>query len=265
MDQALLTFLTAFVSSVVVLIGVILGNRHNSKENAKRLAFDLEIKEKDRFHNLKKDILFNATDELIRINKALGGLVNPKEMTVEDKNSYNTFLMAMNRISLVGNAETAKFANGLIKFYTDVYLELKLLSDKVTEVDNSIKINQHFFEKYTSEIDRIMNLMQLNFESDEGSDKRNEKYQITLENQIKHRDEINQELKELYELQDIRAKEVMLKLGDYLLQINQNSGNFILSARKEMLGPKEGFIDLENSEDVNEQFIKNYQDFLKNM
>ena len=265
MDQALLTFLTAFVSSVVVLIGVLVGNRHNSKENAKRLAFELDLKDRDRFHNLKKDILFNATDELIRINKALGSLVNPMQMTDEDKNSYNSFLMAMNRISIVGNAQTAELANQLIKFYTEVYLELKSISDKVLEVGNNIKIKQHFFDKYTVEIDRILNLMQLNFESDERCDVRNKKYQITLESQMNTRDEINKELKELYDLQDIKSKEVLLKLSVFFNQINQNSGSFILSVRKEMLGDKEGALDSEKSEDINEQFIKHYQDLIKNM
>lgn len=262
MDQALLTFLTAFVSSMFVLIGILLGNRHNSKENAKRLAFELELKEKERFHNLKKDILLNATDELIKISKALGSLVNPVKMTPEENNAFNTFLMAMNRIVMVGNSNTTKLANELIKFFTDAYLEIKKASDEVLDVDSSIEINQLFYDKYTSEIDRILNLISANYESDEISVIRNDKYQITLENQIQLRKESHLELRELYELKDKKAKEVLHKLGNFLPEIGRLSDVFSLSVRSEILGEEEGRLDLESSEDFKTQLIKRYQELI---
>ncbi|MCJ8161875.1 hypothetical protein [Acinetobacter zhairhuonensis] len=262
MDQSVSALLIAALTSLFTLLGVYVANRHNSKENTKRLEFDLDIKEKERLHTLKKDILFTANDEFIKINKAIGGLANPLTISIEDNDAYNTFLIAMNRVVLVGNKEITLLVSELIDFYTYLYLEIKEMSDEIVEIDNNIKIKQHFSDKHTAEIDRILSLMQLNYESDEVSVKRYEKHQITLKKQMERRAEIFSDINNLHASKVEKSKEILLKMGEYFPKISRLSKKFSVSARKEMIGG-EDYLDSELIDSATIKFVEYYKDLIE--
>jgi len=154
MDQSTSALLVASLTSIFTLLGVYIANRHNSKENQKRLEFEMEDRKTQRWLEVRKEILLNAVSDVGALNTLLIAVIyDPEKRSNPD--TFQQYFSNLNKLSAVCSSKLYIHASkvsqeyglaimGLKNFYAKLYdleAELKLY----TEMSNSngLELTQH--------------------------------------------------------------------------------------------------------------------------
>jgi len=152
---------TAEVAALAIIftfIGVLLNNGFNLFMHDRRLRFEGEQKEKERIHNLRKEIYLNAAEQSIRIGGIIADQTNVNVDLNQSKNEFNNFCSAMYKLQLVADIKLSKIVNGMIRDYTNLYLTSMVKTQELLElrieVEGKLKIVE-FSYKRINDIDKL--------------------------------------------------------------------------------------------------------------
>lgn len=235
-NEKFIPVLVGMIGAFSGLVGVWVTNYFNNKNHKNRLDFDSLQKERDRIYTLRKDIYLVANDEIIRMSNTIGGLTNPIGKLNKAEESFSNFLIAINRLQVISNIDTSIKAGLLIKFFTEFYLDVYLDATNIININNEIELNQSFIKKYTEDIDRVLDLMKVNYEADDINHLKQKKLEISFETLMENRNKYYTEIEGLREKSHSLAKELLNKIIEKMPEIQAENKEFMVLLRKDMLG-----------------------------
>lgn len=158
-NEKFIPVLVGMIGALSGLVGVLITNYFNNKNQNERFKFESSQKETERSFNLKKDIYLNAVDELIKIQSSLGQVPNLEFDLKITNNQFFQFCYSMNRLQLIANVPTTKQAMQVLEVSSKLYFlmlkERKNLIDLTAE-SNAIK---PYIEVYEDEKNRVFRLI----------------------------------------------------------------------------------------------------------
>jgi len=154
MDQSISALLVASLTSLFTLLGVCIANRHNSKENQKRLEFENEDRKTHRWLEVRKEILLNTVSDVGALNTLLIGVIYDPEKR-SNPNNFQQYFSNLSKLSVVCSSKLYIHASkvsqeyGLVimdikSFYANLYnleAELKLYTEMSDS--NGLELTQH--------------------------------------------------------------------------------------------------------------------------
>jgi len=158
-NEKFIPVLVGMIGALSGLVGVLITNYFNNKNQNERFKFESSQKETERSFNLKKDIYLNAVDELIKIQSSLGQVPNLEFDLKITNNQFFQFCYSMNRLQLIANVPTTKQAMQVLEVSSKLYFlmlkERKNLIDLTAE-SNAIK---PYIEVNEDEKNRVFRLI----------------------------------------------------------------------------------------------------------
>lgn len=204
MDQTISSLLVASLTSLFTLLGVCIANRHNSKENQKRLEFEMEDRKTQRWLEVRKEILLNAVSDLGSLNGSLVTVIyDPAQRA--NPNTFQQYFSNLNKLSAVCSSQLYIHASkvsqeyglailGLKKFYTELY-DLEAELNMYTDMSNSIalELTQHNLKLTKASLNSSI--------TDEEYEKVKSDHNVCRELNLKYIDELNRVNEELSQKQ----------------------------------------------------------------
>lgn len=224
MDPSISALLVASLTSLFALLGVCVANRHNSKENQKRLEFDLEDRKAQRWLEIRKEILLNTVSDLGAINTLLISVIyDPAQRA--NPNTFQQYLFNLNKMSIVCSSELYIHASkvsqeyglailDLKKFYVNLY-DLEAELNIYTEMSNTngFELTQHNLKLSKASLNPS--------KSDEEYEKIKSDHNVCRELNKKYIDELDRVNKELRTIQYDAIQAVIERLKLVKPQVNQ--------------------------------------------
>lgn len=247
------------ITALSGLVGVWITSYFNSKNHCDKLNSDLKEKEKEKIYELRKDIYLVANDEVVNLCASIGNLVDPSYKLDQAQAIFNTFVLTMNRVQLISNVETALKAGELIKFFSEFYNEIQVDSFEMVEISNMISIKKNFQDKVMADIDRCLEMMRINIESNEIDHIKHKKLEVNFDTLSEHNSSYQETINELYMKQNILSKKLLIKILSQLPLAQKKATEFMVLLRKDIFGVDDLGICL-NSFDG--EMNKSIQDYL---
>ncbi|HFG6930666.1 TPA: hypothetical protein ACGIKA_000213 [Acinetobacter baumannii] len=158
-NEKFIPVLVGMIGALSGLVGVLITNYFNNKNQNERFEFESNQKETERSFNLKKDIYLDAVDELIKIQSILGQVPNLEFDLKITNNQFFQFCYSINRLQLIATVPTTKQAMQVIEVCSKLYFlmlkERKNLIDLTAE-SNAIK---PYIKVYEDEKNRVFRLI----------------------------------------------------------------------------------------------------------
>ncbi|ENV94168.1 hypothetical protein F937_03572 [Acinetobacter calcoaceticus ANC 3680] len=170
-NEKFIPVLVGMIGALSGLVGVLITNYFNNKNQNERFAFESNQKETERSFNLKKDIYLNAVDELVEIQSSLGQVPNLEFDLKITNNQFFQFCYAINRLQLIANVPTTKQAMQVLEVCSKLYFlmlkERKNLIDLTAE-SNAIKPYINVYEDEKNRVFRLItdNKLSKNYDQD---------------------------------------------------------------------------------------------------
>ncbi|WP_434728020.1 hypothetical protein ACLN6O_10795 [Acinetobacter sp. PVC-6A] len=158
-NEKFIPVLVGMIGALSGLVGVLITNYFNNKNQNERFEFESNQKETERSFNLKKDIYLDAVDELIKIQSILGQVPNLEFDLKITNNQFFQFCYSINRLQLIATVATTKRAMQVMEVCSKLYFlmlkERKNLIDLTAE-SNAIK---PYIKVYEDEKNRVFRLI----------------------------------------------------------------------------------------------------------
>lgn len=170
-NEKFIPVLVGMIGALSGLVGVLITNYFNNKNQNERFEFESNQKETERSFNLKKDIYLNAVDELIKIQSSLGQVPNLEFDLKITNNQFFQFCYSINRLQLIATVPTAKQAMQVMEVCSKLYFlmlkERKNLIDLTAE-SNAIKPYINVYEDEKNRVFRLItdNKLSKNYDHD---------------------------------------------------------------------------------------------------
>ncbi|MDC4578050.1 hypothetical protein NQ795_18030, partial [Acinetobacter baumannii] len=158
-NEKFIPVLVGMIGALSGLVGVLITNYFNNKNQNERFEFESNQKETERSFNLKKDIYLDTVDELIKIQSILGQVPNIEFDLKITNNQFFQFCYSINRLQLIATVPTTKQAMQVMEVCSKLYFlmlkERKNLIDLTAE-SNAIK---PYIKVYEDEKNRVFRLI----------------------------------------------------------------------------------------------------------
>ncbi|MGQ1619887.1 hypothetical protein ACT4Z0_11335 [Acinetobacter baumannii] len=170
-NEKFIPVLVGMIGALSGLVGVLITNYFNNKNQNERFEFESNQKETERSFNLKKDIYLNAVDELIKIQSSLGQVPNLEFDLKITNNQFFQFCYSINRLQLIATVPTTKQAMQVMEVCSKLYFlmlkERKNLIDLTAE-SNAIKPYINVYEDEKNRVFRLItdNKLSKNYDHD---------------------------------------------------------------------------------------------------
>lgn len=252
-------FFVGILVSTTSLISVWITNFFNNKNNLNRQKFESDQKEQERIHSMRKEIYLNASDRIIELSSMIGNLVDPVEKVDQAQKTFTDFLITMNRLRLIADIDTSEKSSRVVRAFLNVYMEVYLDAHEIIDIDNDINLNQDFFNKFTKDIDRTLDLMIVNFESDEVNLEKYKKLEASMEYFFKQRDQYHKSIDDLLKKKVNLSENLALKIAHRMPSIQLEIVELTVLLRKDIFG-EDGLVqfsqDLKREIDDSSQFFE---------
>lgn len=220
---------SAILGSVFTLVGICITYYFNHKSLIKRMDFEAKEKEKERVHQVQKDIYLNTITELSNINISIGILISKKLDSNEIELNMRSFASTMESLQVISNLELSSLARQLSQAYALIFIDLMLELKNISGLDSDIEINQEFINEEQQESKLLLKVLQQNY-----SDKIANMLEISINKQnelIAKNKELNVQVSNLRE---ILAKKLMSIINDLQPKVNRLK----VKLRQEIYGSK---------------------------
>ncbi len=245
-NDKLVPVLTTIFSGFIVILGVFITNYFNTKNQAERLKVENDNKEKERIHQLRKDIYLVASDHLITLVSRINAL-NEIENLAKAQGAYDAFILSMNKLQLVADIETSKSANILIALFANLYIDSYSEACELIMIQGDIDQCKIISDKWGIDIERNLQKMKHMNESNENDQLEFEILDANLQRYIQQRQEANDNFLKAIEKKMKFNKQLSLKIMDRTNSIKPEVIKFHVLIRRDIFG-SEG--------------IEDYKDFL---
>ncbi|QNW92991.1 hypothetical protein IC799_08620 [Acinetobacter seifertii] len=245
--------------STTSLISVWVTNFFNNKHNLNRQKFESDQKEQERIHSMRKEIYLNASDRIIELSSMIGNLVDPVGKVDQAQKTFTDFLITMNRLRLIADIDTSEKSSRVVRAFLNVYMDVYLDAHEIIDIDNDINLNQDFFNKFTKDIDRTLDLMRVNFESDEVNLEKYKKLEAFMEYFFKQRDQYHKSINDLLKKKVNLSENLALKIAHRMPSIQLEIVDLTVLLRKDIFG-EDGLVkfsqDLKSEIGISSQFFE---------
>ncbi|HCA5042165.1 hypothetical protein [Acinetobacter baumannii] len=245
--------------STTSLISVWVTNFFNNKHNLNRQKFESDQKEQERIHSMRKEIYLNASDRIIELSSMIGNLVDPVGKVDQAQKTFTDFLITMNRLRLIADIDTSEKSSRVVRAFLNVYMDVYLDAHEIIDIDNDINLNQDFFNKFTKDIDRTLDLMRVNFESDEVNLEKYKKLEASMEYFFKQRDQYHKSINDLLKKKVNLSENLALKIAHRMPSIQLEIVDLTVLLRKDIFG-EDGLVkfsqDLKSEIGISSQFFE---------
>lgn len=130
----------AAIAIFFTFLGVLINNGFNLLMHNKRAKFESDQKEKERIHNLRKDIYLIAADKSVRIGGLICDQTNPNVDINQLKNDFNEFCSAMYKLQLVADNDLAEVIDHMILGYSSLYMDSLLRTQELIDFRLDVKV-----------------------------------------------------------------------------------------------------------------------------
>lgn len=251
--------LVGILVSTTSLISVWVTNFFNNKHNLNRQKFESDQKEQERIHSMRKEIYLNASDRIIELSSMIGNLVDPVGKVDQAQKTFTDFLITMNRLRLIADIDTSEKSSRVVRAFLNVYMDVYLDAHEIIDIDNDINLNQDFFNKFTKDIDRTLDLMRVNFESDEVNLEKYKKLEASMEYFFKQRDQYHKSINDLLKKKVNLSENLALKIAHRMPSIQLEIVDLTVLLRKDIFG-EDGLVkfsqDLKSEIGISSQFFE---------
>lgn len=252
-------FFVGILVSITSLISVWVTNFFNNKHNLNRQKFESDQKEQERIHSMRKEIYLNASDRIIELSSMIGNLVDPVGKVDQAQKTFTDFLITMNRLRLIADIDTSEKSSRVVRAFLNVYMDVYLDAHEIIDIDNDINLNQDFFNKFTKDIDRTLDLMRVNFESDEVNLEKYKKLEASMEYFFKQRDQYHKSINDLLKKKVNLSENLALKIAHRMPSIQLEIVDLTVLLRKDIFG-EDGLVkfsqDLKSEIGISSQFFE---------
>lgn len=139
MDQNISALLVASLTSLFALLGVYIANRHNSKENQKRLEFEMEDRKTHRWLEVRKEILLNTVSDIGALNALLIGVIYDPEKR-SNPNNFQQYFSNLSKLSAVCSSKLYIHASKVSQEYGLAIMGLKIFYANLYDLEAELKI-----------------------------------------------------------------------------------------------------------------------------
>lgn len=256
-------FFVGILVSITSLISVWVTNFFNNKHNLNRQKFESDQKEHERIHSMRKEIYLNASDRIIELSSIIGNLVDPIGKVDQAQKTFTDFLITMNRLRLIADIDTSEKSSRVVRAFLNFYMDVYLDAHEIIDINNNINLNQDFFNKFTKDIDRTLDLMRVNFESDEVNLEKYKKLEASMEYFFEQRDQYHKSIDDLLKKKINLSENLALKIAHRMPSIQLEIVDLTVLLRKDIFG-EDGLVqfsqDLKSEIGDNSQF---FEDMIK--
>ena len=146
----------AIIASLLTFSGVLLTNRHYSKQQKAQLEHEKKENEAERKFELRQSVYLGAADELTMAMQHLMNLSNIDITKENPADSLTGFFVATNRACLVASDNTATAINELLATYSEAYFFLLAKTLPIQEIRTERNIQNDAYERHQAEVSRIL-------------------------------------------------------------------------------------------------------------
>lgn len=246
-NEKFIPVLVGMIGALSGLVGVLITNYFNNKNQNERFEFESNQKEKERSFNLKKDIYLNAVDDLIGIHSLIGQIPNLEFDFKKSNEQFLKFCYSMNRLQLIANVETTKQTIQVTKVCSKLYF--LMLKERKDLIDLTAELNaiKPYITVYENERNKALALIKENEFSkhfDRDLNKKlwneynnNEKRRRDLEDEhLKLLEESNLEVHKLNEIFMNGISEAIVEINKLNVQIRKDlSGDDMINEFEDIL------------------------------
>jgi hypothetical protein len=229
-------FFVGILVSITSLISVWVTNFFNNKHNLNRQKFESDQKEQERIHSMRKEIYLNASDRIIELSSIIGNLVDPIGKVDQAQKTFTDFLITMNRLRLIADIDTSEKSSRVVRAFLNFYMDVYLDAHEIIDINNNINLNQDFFNKFTKDIDRTLDLMRVNFESDEVNLEKYKKLEASMEYFFEQRDQYHKSIDDLLKKKINLSENLALKIAHRMPSIQLEIVDLTVLLRKDIFG-----------------------------
>ncbi|MEI1703967.1 hypothetical protein V8P79_16290 [Acinetobacter baumannii] len=222
--------------STTSLISVWITNFFNNKHNLNRQKFESDQKEQERIHSMRKEIYLNASDRIIELSSMIGNLVDPVGKVDQAQKTFTDFLITMNRLRLIADIDTSEKSSRVVRAFLNFYMDVYLDAHEIIDINNDINLNQDFFNKFTKDIDRTLDLMRVNFESDEVNLEKYKKLEASMEYFFEQRNQYHKSINDLLKKKNNLSENLALKVAHRMPSIQLEIVELTVLLRKDIFG-----------------------------
>ncbi|MFI8011598.1 hypothetical protein ACIF8R_15670 [Acinetobacter sp. ABJ_C4_1] len=222
--------------STTSLISVWITNFFNNKHNLNRQKFESDQKEQERIHSMRKEIYLNASDRIIELSSMIGNLVDPVGKVDQAQKTFTDFLITMNRLRLIADIDTSEKSSRVVRAFLNFYMDVYLDAHEIIDINNNINLNQDFFNKFTKDIDRTLDLMRVNFESDEVNLEKYKKLEASMEYFFEQRNQYHKSINDLLKKKNNLSENLALKVAHRMPSIQLELVELTVLLRKDIFG-----------------------------
>ncbi|MEB7641692.1 hypothetical protein [Acinetobacter pittii] len=259
-------FFVGILVSITSLISVWVTNFFNNKHNLNRQKFESDQKEHERIHSMRKEIYLNASDRIIELSSIIGNLVDPIGKVDQAQKTFTDFLITMNRLRLIADIDTSEKSSRVVRAFLNFYMDVYLDAHEIIDINNNINLNQDFFNKFTKDIDRTLDLMRVNFESDEVNLEKYKKLEASMEYFFEQRDQYHKSIDDLLKKKINLSENLALKIAHRMPSIQLEIVDLTVLLRKDIFG-EYGLVkfsqDLKIEIDDSSQFFEDMMNKIK--
>jgi len=259
-------FFVGILVSITSLISVWVTNFFNNKHNLNRQKFESDQKEHERIHSMRKEIYLNASDRIIELSSIIGNLVDPVGKVDQAQKTFTDFLITMNRLRLIADIDTSEKSSRVVRAFLNFYMDVYLDAHEIIDINNNINLNQDFFNKFTKDIDRTLDLMRVNFESDEVNLEKYKKLEASMEYFFEQRDQYHKSIDDLLKKKINLSENLALKIAHRMPSIQLEIVDLTVLLRKDIFG-EYGLVqfsqDLKIEIDDSRQFFEDMMNKIK--
>jgi hypothetical protein len=224
----------AGIASLLTLSGVMLSNRSNTKRLERQLKHDSVEKSKARLAELRRQVYLEAAEEMARISGSLGSIpsMDPRNNDLSAK--MNSFFTSAAKAQLISGIETSKHIGELVVLYSELFFKLMAKASPIHDLQIDIEICSEYYEKYSSDTNRILSEMTHYNELGETNEGRFSRLQNSLNNANTSMRQYADERSILFDKRNTLNKEFMLSILTETKNVNEIQLQVMILMREEL-------------------------------
>lgn len=151
MDQSISALLVASLTSLFTLLGVYIANRHNSKENQKRLEFEMEDRRIQRLQEMRKEVYLTTAVDLIKLNSLISGMISDPDKR-KDNGALESAIANLNKLNVVSSSNISLQATTVSQEYGVLVMDILLATPHLHAIEGKRALYSQYIEENQLEL-----------------------------------------------------------------------------------------------------------------